>query len=429
MISFRKRRQQSSESVSGKIGATLFGTSRSSPKPPKTYSLSKKAAKNKFGKKFQAGFFLIFFFAGAGVGYFFIFPAIIKSLNADDWIKTPCMVRSSRVQTHHGSDSTTYSVDIVYVYSFNGRQYRSGQYSFMGGSSSGYQGKAAVVRQYPAGKEAVCYVNPDNPAEAVLKKELGAGVFFAGIPILFMAIGLGGAVFSLRRGKTAGVVTNLAGKPMDAGDPRHRASGPLILKPKTSRAGKIIGSIVISLFWNGIVSVFVYQAFTGWQAGHPDYFLMVFMIPFVLIGLVMIGSIFYFIMAAFNPRPVIVLSKTTLRLGDSVPVNWATKGDVNKIQNFKLSLMGEESATYRRGTKTYTDRNTFYEKPIVTSHIPESIRRGEAMVQIPAESMHSFKSDNNAITWKIRMHCDVPRWPDAKDDFEITVYPLMLEDF
>lgn len=410
-------------------GGIIYGAWFASGKTPKTRSLSQKASQKKFGKKFQAGFFLIFFIAGAGFGYFFIFPAVIQSLSADDWIKTPCMIHSSRVRTHDGSDSTTYSVDIVYEYSFGGNAYRSGQYKFMGGSSSGYQGKAAVVRQYPAGKAAVCYVNPDNPAQAVLKRELGAEAFLALIPIVFMIVGLFGVIFSLRNPKGSRTVTNLAGKPISVDAGAHSRPGPLVLKPKTSRAGKIIASIAISLFWNGIVSVFVYQAWQGWRTGHPDYFLMVFLIPFVAIGLVMIGSIFYFILAAFNPRPVIVLSKTTLRLGDSVPVNWATKGDVYKIQNFKLSLVGEESATYRRGTKTYTDRNPFYEKPIVISHTPESIRRGEAMVQIPAESMHSFKSDNNAITWKITMHCDVPRWPDAKDDFEITVHPLMIEDF
>jgi hypothetical protein len=383
----------------------------------------------KIGKKFQTGFFLFFFFAGAGFGYFFIFPAIIKSINSDNWIKTPCIVQSSRVQTHDGSDSTTYSVDIVYEYHLQGHAYRSGQYKFIGGSSSGYQGKADVVRQYPAGKSAACYVNPDDPSDAVLKRELGAEAFLALIPILFMIIGAAGAIHSLRGKKSTRSFTNLAGKTVGTDAGIHPQTGPTVLKPKTSTAGKVIGSIAISIFWNGIVSVFVYQAFQGWKTGHPDYFLTVFMIPFVLIGLVMVGSIFYFALAAFNPKPVIILSKETIRLGDVVPMHWATKGDVYKIQNFKLSLIGEETATYRRGTNTYTDRHTFFEKVLVNSHNPESIRLGEAFAEIPAESMHSFKSDNNSIVWKISMHCDVPRWPDSKDDFEITVFPMLIEDF
>ncbi len=410
-------------------GGIVYATWSSSGNAPKTHSLSEKASKKKFGKKFQTGFFLIFFFAGSGVGYFFIFPAIMKTLDSKNWIETPCIVQSSRVQTHDGSDSTTYSVDVVYEYSFEGQTFRSGKYKFIGGSSSGYQGKAAVVRQYPAGKRAVCFINPDNPSDAVLKRELGAEAFLALIPILFMIIGLAGTIHSLRnRQKTRGF-TNLAGQTIDTGAGIRQQSGRRVLKPKTSAAGKVITSIAVSIFWNGIVSVFVYQAFQGWQAGHPDYFLTVFMIPFVLIGLIMIGSIFYFSLAAFNPQPVITLLKDTIRLGSLVPMQWATTGDVYKIQNFKLSLTGEETATYRRGTKTHTDRNTFYEKVIVNSHSPESIRRGEAIAEIPAESMHSFKSDNNSIVWKISMHCDVPWWPDSKNDFEITVFPMLIEDF
>ncbi len=29
----------------------------------------------------------------------------------------------------------------------------------------------------------------------------------------------------------------------------------------------------------------------------------------------------------------------------------------------------------------------------------------------------------------ITMHCDIPQWPDTKDDFEITVHPMLIEDF
>ncbi len=410
-------------------GGIVYGAWFSSDKAPKTYSLSEKASKKKSGKRFLTGFFLFFFLAGAGVGYFLIFPAVMEYVDSDNWIETACTIQSSRVQHHDGSESTTYSVDIVYEYVFNGQAFRSSRYKFIGGSSSGYEGKAAVVRQYQPGKSAVCYVNPENPSEAVLNRQFGAEAFLALIPILFMIVGAAGTVHSLRKSQKTSGFTNLAGKTIGTDTRQHSPFEPTVLKPKTSRTGKIFGSIAVSLFWNGIVSVFVYQAWQGWHAGHPDYFLTIFMIPFVTVGLVMIGSIFYFALAAFNPRPVIILLKETIRLGDRVPIRWAIDGNVYKIQNFKLTLTGEESATYRRGTNTHTDRKTFYEQNIVNDHNPESMRKGEAIFQIPAESMHSFKSDNNAVIWKITLLCDIPRWPDAKDDFEINVQPMLIEDF
>ena len=41
--------------------------------------------------------------------------------------------------------------------------------------------------------------------------------------------------------------------------------------------------------------------------------------------------------------------------------------------------------------------------------------------------MHSFEADNNKIVWMIKLHADVPRWPDVKQDYKITVCPKPIE--
>jgi len=391
--------------------------------PQKTISISSQTKRRTTGKIVQTGFFLIFLIVGLCFGYFLILPGIIKSFDAKNWVETPCTVLESRVQSHSGSDSTTYSVDILYTYSHAGRNYRSNQYEFIGGSSSGYDGKAAAVRRYPAGRQAVCYVNPKNPAEAVLKRELGAKAFLALFPLAFILAGLAGIVFTFRKTPDAARLAPGNRPPVSIQETIPRNTGQVTLTPGTSHAGKVIVSLAVSLFWNGIVSVFVYKAFQGWQAGNPDYFLMIFLIPFVLVGLAFVFSIFYFFLAAFNPRPALTLSIHPVRLGETVRLNWSTDGDVYKIQNFKLTLIGEESARYRQGKNTSTDRHPFYNKVLADLFQPEQMRRGETDFQIPGTSMHSFQSANNAITWKLSLHCDVPRWPDLREEFEISVLP------
>ncbi|MEW6076639.1 MAG: DUF3592 domain-containing protein [Thermodesulfobacteriota bacterium] len=407
-------------------GAVIYGAWTAGAGKTKAYSLSAKASRSKYGRFFLAGFFLIFLVAGSAFGYFLVFPALTKYLNADNWVETPCVVQSSRVKSHDSDDGTTYSVDIVYEYNFNGQPFRSGKYRFIGGSSSGYAGKAAVVDQYPPGRQAICYVNPDDPAEAVLIRTMGPEALMALIPLIFMIVGLGGFIYALRTGNAAGAIGS-AGTSRRLPARVDVGSGRMILKPQSSAAGKIIVSMAVAAFWNGIVSVFVYQAYAGWRTGNPDYFLMLFLIPFVLVGLVLIGGIFYFILAAFNPRPTISLETHVLRPGDATDVDWNTSGNVYNIREFKLLLIGEETATYRRGTDTCTDRQPFYEKVLAASADPETLRRGQTSLRIPSPTMHSFKSDNNAIVWKIRLQCEVPRWPDIKEDFEITVYPLESE--
>ena len=153
------------------------------------------------GAKAGVAFFALFFVVGAVVFYFFTARPLLGVLAARDWVPTHCTVISSRVQSHRGKDSTTYRVDILYSYEFNGREHRSSRYHFMGGSSSGHKGKAEAVRQYPAGAERTCYVDPRHPGEAVLERGLTHGMWFGLIPAVFMLIGAGGVIGALRKGR------------------------------------------------------------------------------------------------------------------------------------------------------------------------------------------------------------------------------------
>jgi hypothetical protein len=104
---------------------------------------------------------------------------IAKTIAAQSWIATPCRVLQAEVRSHDGDDWTTYSVYILYQYEFNGGTYKSDRYDFVGGSSSGYRGKALVVAGYETAAQPVCYVNPRNPYEAVLKRGFHAKLLLA----------------------------------------------------------------------------------------------------------------------------------------------------------------------------------------------------------------------------------------------------------
>jgi len=262
----------------------------------------------------------------------------------------------------------------------------------------------------------------------VLKRELGAKVFLALFPLAFILAGLAGIVATFRKKPGTSHLVPESRPPLSLQETAPRNAGQVTLTPRTSHAGKVIVSLAVSLFWNGIVSVFVYEAFQGWQAGNPDYFLMIFLIPFVLIGLAFVFSIFYFFLAAFNPRPVLTLSIHPVRMGESIRLNWSTDGDVYKFQNFKLTLIGEKTARYRQGKNTNTDRHRFYNQVLVDLFHPEQMRKGEVNFQIPGTSMHSFQSANNGIVWKLILQCEVPMWPDSTEEFEISVLPQETGD-
>jgi hypothetical protein len=169
-------------------------------KPIAAGALRKSKGKGK-SRYAVAALFTIFAIVGGALLYPLGLKPIAKTMAAESWVATPCRVLRAEVRSHDSDDGTTYSVYILYQHEFQGQTYKSDRYEFLGGSSSGYQGKARVVDQYKTAANPVCYVNPDNPFEAVLKRGFRAKLLLVLVPLLFLLIGIGGLVPALR-GKT-----------------------------------------------------------------------------------------------------------------------------------------------------------------------------------------------------------------------------------
>jgi len=395
-----------------------------------------KARKEKFGRRGAIIFFSIFGLVGAGMLYPLGIRPIMKTIDAESWAQVPCKIVSAEVKSHSDSDGTTYSIEITYDYEFEGRRYSSEKYGFMGGSSSGHKRKAKIVEGYKSAKNPVCFVNPAKPSEAVLKRGFHMGLLVALFPLPFMAVGLGGAIWAIKKGTGKGKLKPTVAKwlpeikaedAIGAMGVSSMPAGAVVMKPKHSPVGKLIGSIFVALFWNGIVSVFVVQVVSGWRSGDIDWFLTLFMIPFVVIGLLLIGMVFYFVLSLSNPRPRLSLSSSSVPLGGLMQLKWEFSGKSSMIQQLKIMLRGKEEARYRRGTKTYTDRNTFFEMEVYSTQDGREIGFGEVGLAVPSESMHSFEADNNKIIWEIEVHGDIAKWPDVKEAFKIMVLPAEME--
>ena len=135
---------------------------------------------------------------GGAFFYFTVLQPFFQSTAARHWVETPCRVLSSEVKYHSGSKGGTYSEEIAYAYQVDGREYHSDRYQFLRFSSSGRQAKANVVAKYPRGRQAVCYVNPKNPLEAVLNRGFAPVGWFAFFPLVFVGVGMVGLVGAVR---------------------------------------------------------------------------------------------------------------------------------------------------------------------------------------------------------------------------------------
>lgn len=136
------------------------------------------------------------FFCATGLIFLFHFLLVPVSqvLDATDWEKTPCNILSSRVHIETDCDDTSYSVDILYHYTVQNKEYRSNQYSFFGNSPGSKRYQERIVNRYPEGSVAICYVDPDDPRTAVLDRGFTVDILPGLMPLVFVV--LGGLLFA-----------------------------------------------------------------------------------------------------------------------------------------------------------------------------------------------------------------------------------------
>jgi hypothetical protein len=201
--------------------------------------------------------------------------------------------------------------------------------------------------------------------------------------------------------------------------PQVRPAGIAPLKPQVGPVGRFVGSLIFTLFWNGIVSVFLVQIVRDFRAGNPSWFATIFLIPFELIGVGAVVGVGYFFLGLFNPRLKVTLDPGAVPLGGSARVEWKIDGDAARIRTLTVTLEGREEATYRRGTNTVTDRSVFLKRELARDTNP--LVRGSAKLEVPPETMHTFAAPNNRIVWVIKVHGEIPRWPDVNEELPFEV--------
>ena len=369
-------------------------------------------------------FFLIFAAAGGAILWFLLLRPMMKVAAAQSWPPVSCTVVDSRVDTSSSDDGgSTYKAVVNASYRHEGREYKA-PYDFSGNTySSGYDGKAEIVARYPVGAETTCYVNPADPAESVISRDLVGAYFFGLFGLFFFLPGIIGFFWVLGGGsKSSAVAVKLdPGAPFGVVNPQGDVSGPVELKPKVSPLGKLIGLILASLIWNGITWTIAWFAVIRTQ--EREGCVVVFLAVFALIGLLLIYGTFRQLLVLFNPRPRLTLSPASLKLGEVAYLQWRLTGATGGARRLLVTLEGKEEVRYRRGTSTHTETKAFATLPIVDSTDSYQMLSGSTSFAVPADTLPSFASENNKVVWTLKAQLEIANWPDSDEEFEILVRP------
>jgi hypothetical protein len=204
--------------------------------------------------------------------------------------------------------------------------------------------------------------------------------------------------------------------------PPTDTSGPLKLRPASSPFGALGAVLFVALFWNGIVSVFVWQGVVNRGKGGPGVFLALFLLPFVLIGLLLIYGVVRQVLLLFNPRSHLTLTPGTLAPGAAATLQWRLGSGGEGVRRVVITCEGTRKMPSRNGRGNQpAAKPPFHTQVVVDTGQPLEIASGGvAGFVLPADAPPSGEG-LPWVVWSLRVRTEIRFWPDGDDEFPVQV--------
>ena len=186
-------------------------------------------------------------------------------------------------------------------------------------------------------------------------------------------------------------------------------------------------SLGLSLIMTVVVTVVSLTAYASLYSDKIDWLaitILAFLIP-ATIWMVQMFIRQMLRVAGLGPT-VVEVSKHPLTPGETVQIFLEQPGRL-RLNLLDVKLVCEEEATFDQGTNIRTERQNVYEQRLFRKRgidiKPKSSFHDQFELQLPDGAMHSFKSANNRVQWKIVVHALAKGWPEFAREFAISVHP------
>lgn len=353
-----------------------------------------------------------------------LFP-VTKSASAQDWPVVAATILES------GLTPDQENVIIKYEYTLNQQIYQGDTYSYTDISRNFARASFhQAIAKHPENSIKLVRYNPGNHKESILDPSIHPiawmGIFFS---VPFITVGICGITWALAGGwitKRNRILREEAAQSADQRGAHHianclRNDSPakdetVIFLDGQDRLNAM-GLLAVCLFWNGIVSVFLFVSFLMFLSGSVVVWLLAFfLLPFVFIGLILSREMAHRFFFAQAPNYVFVASPTAPVVSSmKVNLHWFFLGDSrdgHRIQKFNFLVsrgagMGS-FAPFKRKEKL---KNKLTEL-VNLAALPEEKFTGQRRFELPAVSLKSYffgsvkqpyqGSVDLLVTWKMR---------------------------
>ena len=317
----------------------------------------------------------------------------------EQWPEVSATVVSSTLVETREDRRTTYSIEILYSYEYGGVAFRSDDWGVAPIPSRFRHSAERQLKEFEPGTAIVCYVNPDNPGQAVIQREPGPTLLAFLIAIASLVIPL------------VWLVTTLLARATDSSKDGNGHT----------RIDTIAQTVIVEKIQSWQVWLAVASGLVVLTVGIRGQWATTTVSTTVVIAAVA-PFLGYQLLQRLQMRPALTVTPSIVRLGETVTVHWNLKGRFVEPRQLVLELVGREKASSgSSGDQTY--QHDFSVLPAFDTTDVEAIRHGEAQLTIPGTTMHSFKSEHNEIQWLVRVRTATPGLPSVTQTIGVTVQP------
>lgn len=142
----------------------------------------------------------------AGVFLWLMSRSYLRAQDMTTWPQVPCLIIRSEVAERRIGETVApdYRFAVLFRYEFEGKDYESDRWGLRGSMPRQDPAQAQkLVEEFPLGSQQRCWVNPRDPAIALLKLDSRAAGYSLWFPGLFFLGGVGMIVGAWRRKKLA----------------------------------------------------------------------------------------------------------------------------------------------------------------------------------------------------------------------------------
>ncbi len=368
-------------------------------------------------------------FAGVGlfVGYlaFSMFFGWVEVLG---WREVPARIHSVEL-IEHVDDSVTYRVEANYEYHFLGETYQSDQVALSESADnigSFHQDKYRELARYQeSGALFRCFVDPDEPSESILYRDLRWGLL--ALEMVF-ALVFGGVGFGLIIGAVIGQRIVAKEEHLKAAHPDE----PWLWDPSWAdgriRGGskaKAIGITIFATFWNLISLPPVFLIWEEYAEGNT---LVLLVLLFPLVGILMAIAAIRLWMRYFKfSQSVFEMTRFPGILGGLLQGHILTGMREAPEEGARLTLSCIRKETSGSGkNKSSTERVLWQDTDVVDrallAYTPNGWRIPVEMgIPFDAGPPSSTDADEDSVFWRLDAGAAVPG-VDFEADFKVPVF-------